>query len=65
MINPNTCGVLNRDAVVVNDTGDSQVLNNHVGGVGNRNTVRTDVPTALVTDYRLIRSNSETSWQVE
>lgn len=65
MINPNTCRVRNCNAVVVQDSGDLQILNNHVGGISNGDSVGTNVSTALVADDGLIRANSKTSWQIE
>lgn len=54
MIDPNTGGVLDGDAVIVNDTSKVEVLNDDIGGIGNGNALVSNMSTRLVTSKSLV-----------
>lgn len=65
MINPDTSGVLDGHAIVVKDTGESQVLDDDVGGIDEGHAISCN-SSVLATDDGLICSiDAETSWQSE
>jgi hypothetical protein len=64
MVNPHTSGVLNRDAIVVENTSDSHVLENNIVSVDHRYTISSNSRVAS-NDDRLVRANSKTRWKIE
>ena len=63
MVDPDTGGVLDGDAIIVNDTGESHVLKNDVGCVDHGNTVSCDC--SIAANDRLVGANSETGRKAE
>lgn len=65
VVNPDTCCVLDSDAIIVENPGDVQVSENNIVLMSNCDAIGTNVSSTLMTDERLVGSNLETSRKVE